>query len=780
MFFATDLLGVELWSKQREILTSVRDNRQTAVRACHGPGKGLPLDTPLATPDGWTTMADVTVGDCLIGHDGRAVRVQAVHDPRLLDCYRVSFSDGTSIVCDADHLWGTLDFRARHRLRARRYAAGLGPIDWRDCWDDVGLRTPGEIRASLRHGGQLSHLIPATCPLDLPARPLPLDPYVFGLWLGDGTAVRAEITTADPELEALIAARGFAVKWRRQPHRCDSLVFADDDSGTALLRRVGVYGRKVIPPEYLRAGEDQRRDLLAGLLDSDGWAEDGASACIGLSDPDLADAVEELIVSLGYVCRRRVKATTHRPSHILRFRPDRQVFRLARKAALLNPGGAQSSRHTGRVVTAVDPVPTIPTRCLSVEGGFYLAGPQMIPTHNTFTAAVAVLWFLRLPGARVVTTAPTWTQVRALLWHEIRGLHSHAKVPLGGQLNQTELLLPDGRYAIGLSTKPEQVESFQGHHAPNILLVFDEASGVPQGIFDAGDGYMTTAGARKLLIGNPTRTSGEFFGAFHRNRAAYSTIHISAFDMPAFTGEKVSASLAERLTSREWVEERERKWKGSALWDVKVCGDFPRGADDAVIALADVEDAQARSGIPVDGAAEKVVACDVARFGDDETVIATRVGDTVRIARTYNGRDTMQTAGHIVDVKRMLGDDARVVVDDTGVGGGVTDRLRELGHGVTAFNGGERAFYPDDYPNRRSEAWFDFAEALPSLDLDDDEQLAADLTAPTWKMDSAGRRVVERKAETKKRLGRSPDRGDAVLLTLQTQPTEPEVIVDVF
>ena len=119
---------------------------------------------------------------------------------------------------------------------------------------------------------------------------------------------------------------------------------------------------------------------------------------------------------------------------------------------------------------------------------------------KTFIAAGIVLWFLGLPDARVVTTAPTWRQVKSLLWHEINQQYNRSQIPLGGVCLQTELKMPDGRYAIGLSTKPEDPEAFQGHHAKNILLVYDEASGIDQAIYDAGEGYLTTTGAKQLLM----------------------------------------------------------------------------------------------------------------------------------------------------------------------------------------------------------------------------------------------------------------------------------------
>jgi phage terminase large subunit len=390
---------------------------------------------------------------------------------------------------------------------------------------------------------------------------------------------------------------------------------------------------------------------------------------------------------------------------------------------------------------------------------------------KTFDAAAAALWFLNtFPDSRVITTATTWPQVEKLLWHEIGRLHRHALRPLAGKLLQTELRLPDGRYALGLSTKPEHLESFQGHHAPNILLVFDEASGIPAAVFEAGEGYMTTAGAKQLLIGNPLRPQGEFHAAFHSKRAEYHRIAISALETPAFTGEPCPADVLAHLPTEQWVESRRRRWgEDSPLYRVRVLGQFPAAASDAVIPLDQVEAAQARE-LPVDPQRDLVtIACDVARFGDDETVIGVRVGDRVRIRETFTKKATTHTAGRLVAIAREFPLVAvRIVVDDDGVGGGVTDMVREQlpEVQVTGFNGGGQARRPTDYPNRRSELWFTAAERMAGLDLDDDDQLAADLTAPRYSFDSKGRRVVEAKAETKKRLGRSPDRGDMVLLTL--------------
>jgi hypothetical protein len=245
-------------------------------------------------------------------------------------------------------------------------------------------------------------------------------------------------------------------------------------------------------------------------------------------------------------------------------------------------------------------------------------------------------------------------------------------------------------------------------------------------------------------------------------------MHVSALDSPAVTGEKVPPEVASRLTGPEWIEDKAASWgEDSPLYQVRVLGNFPDNVEDAVIPLSVVEAAQQRD-LPPDPAKDRVViGCDVARYGSDETVIAERVGQRVRIVERYVGKPTTHTAGRVAHyASRHPRHMTRIVVDDSGVGGGVTDQLRVEGWNVTAFNAGAEAQRPGKFPNRRSELWFQGAALLTDIDLDPDDQLAADLTAPRYGYDLKLRRVVEKKDETKRTLGRSPDRADAVLLCL--------------
>ncbi len=453
---------------------------------------------------------------------------------------------------------------------------------------------------------------------------------------------------------------------------------------------------------------------------------------------------------------------------------------------------------------------------------------------KTYIAAVIVLWFLYCygPGTKVITTAPTQRQVRELLWSEIRALHARAEergYTLGGtpssvRLDVDPLADPDW-YAVGISS--DDPDKYLGFHAPAILFLVDEASGVPQAILDAAKGYGTGATSRTLYIGNGTQTSGGLYDAFTSGAELWTRIGVSMFDSPNFTEENVAAfprvreymernaipytteqvpdSVRNALPWPETVDEALVEWgEDSPLFAVFVLGEFPGEGANTVIGLQKVMQAQARYAEwePTDGVDTCDVICDVARFGDDETVIAVREHgdiDRLTIRTAYQGQDTMRTAGEIMEAVALLEgvddvdtspsrveDDAdsehdaphltvkRIIIDDAGVGGGVVDRLRELQRegalarriSIVGFNGGgkPRKKGKGGYPNARSEAWFAFLEALEGVALDPDPKLLADLVAPTYELDSAGRRVVEQKKHTKKRLGRSPDRADTALM----------------
>ena len=396
---------------------------------------------------------------------------------------------------------------------------------------------------------------------------------------------------------------------------------------------------------------------------------------------------------------------------------------------------------------------------------------------KTFTAAAVVLWFLftRYPSV-VITTAPTWRQVRSILWKEIHRLSKKMEVKLGlplvPKLDEltTELRIDDSCFALGLAT--DESEKFQGFHSENLLVIVDEASGIPVTNWDAINGLMTSQGSRLLAIGNPTQTSGEFFDAFHVKRWMYNTIHISAFDSPNLMGTEEERPY---LTSKEWVDEKRREWsEDSALWQVRVLGDFPTAEADALIPLSAIETAAQRD-VEDDGFIE--IGVDIGRYGDSESVLVVRRGDSVVRLETLRQKDLMEMTGWIasfIDLYTVITDDGtkippRVRIDEAGMGGGPVDRLKEQGYRVSGINGGSRAYDYEKFANVRTEMYWHLRERFLEgrISIPNDEVLITQLAAIRHKYHSTGARealIIESKEKMKERGIKSPDRADALAL----------------
>ena len=361
-------------------------------------GKALALETPLPTPFGWTTMGEVVVGEWLMGADGRPTRVVAATGVLLeRPCYEVEFDDGSVIVADAQHQWLT-------ETRANRQS---------------GVRTTQEIAATLRGvtaDKRPSHSVSTTLPLQLDEQQLPIAPYALGVWLGAGRSALARMTSDDAEISWHIEAEGLTL-----------------DEGLDQLKRIGVLNNKHIPTNYLRASEEQRRALLAGLLDNEATVSPTGTVQITVMDPRLAHNIQELVVSLGYRCGFTTRPmnghTASATAYTTSFNPADNPFRLERKRLALKE---RASKHTPRIgarfIVDVRPIPSVPVRCVEVDNAahLYLAGYSMIPTHNST---------LGLDIARAASIRANQTSVLFSLEmskHEItmRLLSAESRIPL--------------------------------------------------------------------------------------------------------------------------------------------------------------------------------------------------------------------------------------------------------------------------------------------------------------------------------------------------------------
>ncbi len=407
----------------------------------------------------------------------------------------------------------------------------------------------------------------------------------------------------------------------------------------------------------------------------------------------------------------------------------------------------------------------------AVRDAIYDDGPKRVAVRSgngvgkTAIAARIMLWALRCwPGAVVITTAPTERQVNELLWREARGAYLGAAIPLGGRFynRQPRWEIAAQRYALGLSPDNAGPERFQGFHAPLILFILDEASGVPEAHWEAIKGSALAGNAVIFAIGNPTRLHGEFFDAFHGRQQLWRTLAVSAFDTPNFT---IGPGSVPGLVGPEAVQRATEDWgEDSSLYAVRILGQFPLASSSSLVQLSWLEDAVTAPQIP----GPEALGVDVARNGEAETVIVHMNGNRVTGVEAFRGQDTMRTAGRV----RQLADERRgitIAIDDGGVGGGVVDRLREQDVAVASitFGGRPDGRLSEHFKNKLSEMYWVLREDLREgkLVMPNEPRLWAQLTQIEWELES------DRAIRVYKRgIGRhadSPDRADALALAVE-------------
>lgn len=416
---------------------------------------------------------------------------------------------------------------------------------------------------------------------------------------------------------------------------------------------------------------------------------------------------------------------------------------------------------------------------LALQEAERIAVPSCHGSGKTWICALCAIWFLMAhPGSIVITTAPTSRQVEAVLWGEIRQAYRRARLPLGGRLYEgtAEWRLDDEWYALGFST--DDPDRFQGFHRPHVLVILEEAAGIKPHLWPAIESLLASEGARLLAIGNPTEPSGPFYDLCREQ--GVRRIHISAFDTPNV---QAGQNVIPGLVTRDYVDRAARKYGvHSAYYVARVLGEFPQQAIDTLVPLSWIDAAQAtylRTDAPGPEAVPNLLTVDVARFGDDETVIYWRQGKRLRLISASAKEDTMQTAGRVYAAWRAT-EAGEVRVDAGGVGGGVADRLRELGVKVRDMHFGGAPLDGDAYLMARDEWFFALRDWLDpeqggELELDPvDDVLPGQLTSIKYRLTSRGQNRIESKDEMKLRGLPSPDHADAAAMAVapQAEPWE--------
>ena len=407
---------------------------------------------------------------------------------------------------------------------------------------------------------------------------------------------------------------------------------------------------------------------------------------------------------------------------------------------------------------------------------------------KTALEAGLIIWFLICrPYSKIIATAPTMQQLYNVLWAEIKKWLDSSMIQELLVWTKTKVYVEgDSERWFAIAKTATKPESMQGFHEDHMMIVVDEAAGVTDPIMEALLGTLTGWDNKLLLMGNPNRIEGVFYDAFNKDRDKYRTHTVS--------------SRNSGRTSKDNITMLESKYgKDSDVCRVRIDGQFPKGALDSFISLETVELACSKENkirqSDIEASNMLHIGVDVARFGDDKTVITPRISAKVYEFRKYNKRDTMETAGNVIrcckdymkcypHIRKCM-----IKVDDSGVGGGVTDRLNEvireekLPYTVIPVNNGDSAT-DGYYFNLGSQIWGNIKELLESnfsnnmqgkqdvqIEIPYDEEIIKQLSVRKYHMTSKGKIQLESKEEMKKRGLESPDTADSLSLAFYEPDT---------
>jgi len=383
---------------------------------------------------------------------------------------------------------------------------------------------------------------------------------------------------------------------------------------------------------------------------------------------------------------------------------------------------------------------------------------------TAFLSWLILWWVLTRSPSRIACTANTSSQLSDILWAEVAKWHrcmpdglkelievTSAKVELTGQ----------DSFAVARTARRETPEALQGFHSPNMLFLVDEASGVDNIIFEVGEGAMSTEGAKTVMTGNPTRTSGYFYEAFNKMKDSFFTMKVSSQDSTQ--------------VGPKFIEDMKVKYgEDSNIYRVRVLGEWPEADDDVVIPLHLLQSAADRDQVAAD-TTPVVWGLDVARFGTDKSALCKRKGNVVtEPIKSWRNKDLMEMCGIILneyETTTWSDRPVEILIDSIGLGAGVVDRLTELDLPVRGINVAESASMGERYGRLRDELWFLGKEWFEARDctIPEQEELIDDLSKPRFSFLSNGKLKVEGKDEMKRRGLNSPDLADAFCLTFASR-----------
>lgn len=467
-------------------------------------GGALDINTPLPTPNGWVTMGDVKIGDKLFDENGKVCRV--TYKSKIFkdhECYEMTFSDNSKIICDDIHKWEVQDENNYRYIKK------------------VVLTTP-ELFKTYKNGQRNRYSIAVQQSLKCRGRKLPIDPYLLGIWLGDGNRYTGQLYLNKNDSKQILKKIDRKCIVRKDSKDCVNVLI---EGFYSELRVENLLRTKRIPQIFLRASEDQRLELLQGLMDSDGSISNNRCE-YSTRDKDLFEGVFELLMSLG------IKASVYHSKTDRGFGKkldierdqwrisftifDKSIFHLKRKLGRMKTKGRISETKKRRIIN-IKKIPTVPTACIEVDSPnhLYLCGRQMVPTHNTEAGNNWMGYVIdHFPGPMMLVQPTVMTVIRNSkqridpLIEDCPALNTKIKSKKardsGNTLLQKDfpggtLILTGANSAVGLRSMPAK------------FIFLDEVDGYPTDADGEGDPVKlaqarsrTFADRKAFLVSTPT------------------------------------------------------------------------------------------------------------------------------------------------------------------------------------------------------------------------------------------------------------------------------------
>lgn len=779
--------------------------RRIAMKACTGPGKAQPIDMVIETPQGKRVWGDLKVGDEVFGLDGKATIITKVHERGDLELYKITFDDGSFTESCIEHLWRVRGRTERRHGKQRsdpsfseKKAISQGhPRTPADGWAVLSL---GEIIERNRSNDGLTRKqfeIPTQGEVEFPYSLQPLDPYVLGAWLGDGGRKTGRGSWRDKGIDEEILKRGYRLGRPPAPNTDKSVTVYGILSH---LREIGVAELgspfRYIPDTYKYASIEQRKSVLAGLLDTDGSIGTDGSVSFDVTSKRLVEDVCWLVRSLGGIAGRiREKAGSYRhveTREIIHCRVCYRVtitlpfnpFVLERKRIRWNK---PQDRYLKRFIERIEPSRIAQSRCIEVSHPLrcYLAN-DFIVTHNSALLAWAGWHRLTCFAAKgehpkgVAVSGEGKDNLSDNLWAELAKWQSRSEF-LQDQFTWNKERITNNDYpetwflsarSYAKDADAESIgRSLSGLHSQFPFVLLDETGDMPITVGQKASQAFTGGVVDGLIIsaGNPTSTSGLLYNIVTIERDNWDVITITADPDDPKRTPRVDIEHAKKQIE---LYGRDNPWVMATI-----LGEFPSQGFNSLLSVADVESAM-KLHLKIDqyDFAQKRLGCDVARFGDDITVIFPRQGLAGFNPVEMRNAASNDVAARMAKAKADWGSELEFIDGTGGYGAGVIDSLRQAGIRSVEVQFAGRATDPRFF-NKRTEIWWLMAEwvkkggALPTV-----PGLVRQLTAPTYTFQN-GKIRLEEKDQIKKRLGFSPDHADALAVTfaLPDQPAKTQM-----